>query len=676
MAAELYPTSDPGAANRLGLIAEGTTRKVGQPFFDSLVHCLAEVLRADFAMVARLTDGSPGRAHTLAYWANGGLARSFAYDLKGTPCEQVLGRRVCSYPEGVQKSFPDDAILRDLQIEAYVGIPLVDSQGNSLGLMSALFLRKLNDLENEVADVQNTLRIFAARATAELERLQSEHQLRITQFMVDSAHLPVYRIDTGGCIRYANRSACVSLGYTEEELLGLSIWQIDPSVSAVGWQSMLHDLQELGIHELESIHERKDGSRFPVRVQASLMEYEGESYLAAFVHDLTRRKELEHLLDQSRRMESLGRLAGGIAHDFNNLLTAIIGYGELARQQARPGSSMRKRLDKLCMAAGSGARLTSQLLAFSRKRVLRSDTVDLNQLLSDTMDLLQPLLGEGLELVLDLAGDLGYVRGEAGQIEQVLVNLALNSRDAMPDGGTLRMATYNQSGDQAERQAAPHVVIEVSDDGDGIAPEHIPRIFEPFYTTKDQGHGTGLGLATCYAVMQQHRGRVELSSQLGRGTTVRLLFPRTDARLEAVVAPTNNATAAGNETILIVEDLEMLRTLAETQLSKLGYRVLTAVDGVEALELSRSYEGPIALLMTDVVMPRMGGCALSACMLEERPQLKVLYCSGYTRDAIVENGVLDPEAAFIQKPFTLKTLAARIRALLDKSGGLLELPHA
>jgi signal transduction histidine kinase len=383
------------------------------------------------------------------------------------------------------------------------------------------------------------------------------------------------------------------------------------------------------------------------------------------------REALRAKLDQAQKMESIGRLAGGVAHDFNNLLTAILCYAELGMLRAND-PRMKDYLQQIVDAAGRGARLTGQLLAFARRQVLEPRVIDLNELTSHAADMLRRLIGEDVELVWIPGRALGRVKADPGQIEQILVNLVVNARDALPGGGRLTIETDNatltadQAGERAEVTPGEYVMLAVTDTGAGIAPETLAMIFEPFFTTKEAGKGTGLGLATCYGIVKQHRGHIAVSSEPGRGTTFRVYLPRVlEPPAQREPRPEPGEAATGSETILVVEDYPPIRAMVREILSSLGYHVLTASDGEDALRASRAHDGIVHLLVTDVVMPRLGGKDLAVILGKERPGLRVLYTSGYTEDAIVQHGVLKPGVAFIAKPYRPGDIADKVRAVLD-----------
>lgn len=390
--------------------------------------------------------------------------------------------------------------------------------------------------------------------------------------------------------------------------------------------------------------------------------------------DVTERRQLEAQLNQAQKMEAIGQLAGGIAHDFNNLLTAILGYSELLAPVVKGNERHRKDLEQIRKAAGRATKLTSQLLAFSRRQILQPAVIDLNGLVSDVASLLDRLIGEDIELSLDLDPSLGRTKADPGQIEQVIVNLAVNARDAMPSGGTLSIQTANidvddqffrRHGFTNESGATRFVVLSVSDTGTGIDPAVLKHIFEPFFTTKPKGKGTGLGLATVYGIVKQSGGSIWVYSEPGQGTTFKMYMPRTDQPVEADIAAAPRTPLTGSETILLVEDEEAVRLLSRALLERQGYRVLEAGDAEEATRVAGAEPGAIDLLVTDVVMPGLSGPELFQRLSPVRPSMRVLYLSGYTDEAIVKRGVLKPGTPFLQKPFTATALSIKVRELLD-----------
>ena len=383
------------------------------------------------------------------------------------------------------------------------------------------------------------------------------------------------------------------------------------------------------------------------------------------------RDRTEVTLRQSQRLESVGRLAGGVAHDFNNVLTAIFGYADLVAEEMPPGSPIRADLQEIRKAAERASGLTRQLLAFSRQQVLQPLVLSLNDVIVNLDKMLQRLIGADVELRCSLAAGLGNVRADPGQIEQVIVNLVVNARDAMPRGGKLTIETANAELSQQYAEmhqpviSGRYVMLAATDTGSGMTPEIKARLFEPFFTTKEPGKGTGLGLATVYGIVKQSGGYIWVYSEPGHGATFKIYLPRVDEAAVELVEHEVIGGVTGTETILLAEDDGVLRPLAKTLLEKHGYNVLAAANAQEALELLAGHDGPLHLLITDIVMPGTSGRELARRLADLRPDTRVLYISGYTDDAIVRHGMLEPGLHFLQKPFTPATLAEKVRAVLD-----------
>jgi PAS domain S-box-containing protein len=426
----------------------------------------------------------------------------------------------------------------------------------------------------------------------------------------------------------------------------------------------------------ESAMRHRDGHEIPVlKTVVAHRRQDGQAeYISTVARDIRERKQLEAQLLQAQKMESIGRLAGGVAHDFNNMLTAIIGYTELAKAQLPDDHAVQQDLDNVNDAARRSAALTRQLLAFARKQVISPRAVDLNDLIGRIDTMLNRLLGEDIRLITKRTTGLAPVLIDPGQFEQVLMNLAVNARDAMPHGGTLTVETADAHLDEGWCQHHPgatpgdYGLVRVGDTGVGMSPEVMAHLFEPFFTTKPSGEGTGLGLAMCYGIVKQSGGTIWVSSEPGRGTTFDIYLPRFGGAPTADGWRPASAPAvknAGHETILLVEDEAVVRDLAYRALSACGYRILTAVDGPDAVEIARNHHGSIDLVLSDVVMPHMGVAELSTKLRQHRPRVRLLFMSGYSETAVHSHGVIQAGAGLIEKPFTPESLARQVREALD-----------
>jgi two-component system cell cycle sensor histidine kinase/response regulator CckA len=464
------------------------------------------------------------------------------------------------------------------------------------------------------------------------------------------------------------------LGYTLEELRSTSAFeQIHPDDRAQV-QAAAKEAVEGEARSIEYRMRHKDGNwRILESTASTIRDIHGNVEKLVIVNrDISERRLLETQIRQGQKMEAVGRLSGGIAHDFNNLLGVIIGYGEMLQEGIPADDSRRMCIDEILGAGRRAASLTRQLLAFSRQQVLEPRVLDLKEVITDTEKMLQRVIGEDIELRTAYALDLGRVKADQGQIEQVILNMAVNARDAMPNGGKLSIEAANAEMTAADirRYSYPvkpgeYVLLTISDTGTGMDAATRAHIFEPFFTTKEKGKGTGLGLATAYGVVKQSDGYIEVESELGSGTTFKIYLPKVEAPLHVESDHEHMpSSAGGDETILLVEDETKLRDLAGTILGSLGYRVLMASDGVEACELSQAYAEQVDLLLTDVVMPRMNGRETAERLGQERPGIKVLYMSGYTGQGVGQ-GVLPEGCYFLAKPFTREKLATKVREVLE-----------
>jgi len=568
---------------------------------------------------------------------------------RSEPCEHcpIVETLRTGEPRHAEMTFPDGRAL------FMRGYPVRDSRGEITGV------------------VEVTLDITARRRAQEALRSREEYFRSLIENISDI----VLVLNADETIRYASPSVERVLGYKPEELVGTNhneyVHPEDVARFAGVMTEAMRSTTEMPIIEFRARH--KNGTwRLLEGVGKNLLWNPAVEGFVASARDVTERKQLEDQLRQSQRIQAVGKLAGGVAHDFNNLLTAIMGYSDLLLARAGQESPLRKEVLEIRKAGERATMLTRQLLAFSRRQVLQPKVMDLNATVADLHPMLCRLIGEDIDLVTVLMPALGRVRADPGQIEQVVINLAVNARDAMPNGGKLTIETANVTLDEAYARQhvsvhpGPYVLLAVSDTGCGMDAETQSHLFEPFFTTKEHGKGTGLGLSTVYGIVRQSGGYIWVYSERGRGTTVKIYLPRVE---EALARTDSTAARAGpthgTETVLVVEDEEEVRGLVCEILRANGYTVLEAAHTAEALEICRQNKDAIHLMITDVVMPTMSGRELAERIAVLCPTTKVLYMSGYTENAIVHHGVLDEGTDFLQKPFAPDTLARKVRDILD-----------
>jgi two-component system, cell cycle sensor histidine kinase and response regulator CckA len=505
---------------------------------------------------------------------------------------------------------------------------------------------------------------------------RAEEQLRVQLSALQAAANAIFMTDPQGQIVWVNAAFTVATGYALEEAIGR---RLDFLASETAAPELIAGIQATitggEVWHGELMNRRKNGTEFPGDLTVTPVRDE-QGVLTHFVgimQDVSQQHRLQEQLLQAQKMEAVGRLAGGVAHDFNNILTAVLGYSELLLQRSSPSDPLHRHADEIRKSAERAAALTQQLLAFSRRQPVQLRVLNLNELVADLNKMLRRLVGENIRMVTVCSPDLDHVRADAGQLQQIIMNLVVNARDAMPDGGTLTLQTANVQFDETyvrsypEVAAGDYVMLAISDTGVGMTAEVKEHLFEPFFTTKGIGGGTGLGLAMCYGIVKQSGGHINVYSEPGQGTAFRIYLPRVTDTVER--APRHGPQAEiprGTETILIVEDEPEVRALAVLVLRELGYRVIEAANGEEALQLTAvSDQQPIHLMVTDVVMPRLGGPHLAEALASRHPETKVLFISGYPDETITQHGTVPSNLAFLAKPFTPSALARRVREVLD-----------
>ena len=517
----------------------------------------------------------------------------------------------------------------------------------------------------------------------EIERRQSEEDLRRSEekyrVLVNQVPAVVYKGYLDWSLDCFDDKIEKITGYSKEDFNSRRVTWLD-LIFPEDVEQARKRFAEAGPNDRFCVNEcrilKKSGEVCWVQVRNQIIDDSAGNpdYISGVFFDITERKQLEEQLAHAQKMEAVGLLAGGIAHDFNNLLSAIMGYSEIMMLDLDVNEPLYQFAEEVMKAAEQGAALTNKLLAFSRKQIMQPRLINLNTIVADMDKMLRRLLGEDLDLVTYYAENLDLVKADPGQIEQILMNLAVNARDAMPDGGKLTIETGNINLDEsyaqrhAEVTSGPYVMMAVTDNGAGMDVERLSHIFEPFFTTKECGKGTGLGLAMVYGIVKQSGGHIWVYSEPGRGTTFKVYFPRAGEASLPLAPPRPRAPlfpSSGKETILLVEDDTVLQGLVARALRKYGYTVWEAANGIEALAICEKEKGPIHLLLTDVVMPQMGGRELAERLIQSRPEIKVLYMSGYTTNAVVHHGVLDAGINFVQKPVKILSLIQKVREVLE-----------
>jgi PAS domain S-box-containing protein len=524
------------------------------------------------------------------------------------------------------------------------------------------------DAQGRLVELQSVGRDVTERRLALDALRESEERYRT---LVENAPeaITMLDLDTGKFCE-VNDNAARMFGIDRERLLELGPVDMSPprqpdgTPSEEGAQARLREVAVGGTPVFEWTHRTADGETFPCEVRLVRLPSSSRRLVRGSLTNIAERKRLEAELRQAHKMEAIGHLAGGIAHDFNNLLTAILGNLEISMDRLGAETPVARQLSEIRKAADRAAALTRQLLAFSRKQIVQRRVLNANAVIEDLSRMLRRLIGEDIDLVTHLDPRLNSIEADPGQIEQLIMNLAVNARDAMPEGGTLTIRTRDLSEGAAEPPLDVCVVIEVSDTGTGIEPELLPKVFEPFFTTKEPGKGTGLGLSTVYGIVKQNAGNVHVDSTPGAGATFKVYWPACAPQPESEAGSEENL-CAGTETILLVEDEQTVREVAREALFDYGYNLLEARDGSDALRVSNSFSGPIDLVVTDVVMPGVGGRDLARRLAASRPGTRILFISGYSGE-LAEPDLADFGAAFLPKPYTPQVLATTIRKILDR----------
>ena len=660
----------------LGIARDVSDRKKAEETLRDQEQMLQLTLSASPVAISYVEDGK-------LTWTNQAMANMFGYSKE----EEYIGKKAKDFYASEDEYL---RIRRIFQQSVNQG-ELVETEAkfkrhNGSVFYGQLKITALNATDHRKSSISSIADITERkRAQEALRRSRARYRMLFEQWqriaelyrtLLDASPDPIVVYDIEGIPTYLNSAFTNVFGRTIEELQGKRI-DFVPDENWPETYRMIDDvLHGRSFSNVETKRYNNEGNIIDVSISGAAYFDEHGKVAGSVIQlrDITEYKRMEEQLRQAAKMEAIGKLAGGVAHDFNNLLTAMMGYSHMLMRQLPDDGPQQDTIARIIRATERAADVTRKLLAFGRKQLLEVKTIDLNSLIRDLEHMLQGLMGEHIDLVTRLEADLGCVKADPGQIEQIILNLVVNARDAMPGGGRLSIETSNvTSGDQLGRSEVwstmgPHVMVSVSDTGLGMNSETMSKIFDPFFTTKDKGVGTGLGLSTVYGIVKQHNGQIIVDSKPGKGTTFNVFLPRIEEQAEATEeAVIFRQQPLGTETVLVVEDEAIVRDLACEMLGMLGYHTLMACHPKEALELCRHHTGHIDLVLTDVVLPEMDGKSMFNEIAFHRPGIKALFMSGYTDNAIGRHGVLEQGMHFMPKPFSVDTLARKVREVLDLS---------
>ncbi len=656
----------------------------GKRFYQAIIRDIreriemVEKLRETVATLNAVVEASPAAIVALTPDGRVTLWNRAAEKIFGYRAEEVLG---CPLPDHGITSLEDRRRVQSALLAGEAIRPIECRLGrkDKTTVEVSLSAAPLRDADGKVAGMLGIMVDIT-------ERKRNEREQKLLSDTIAASLNEIYLFDAGTLrFRYVNQGALNNLGYTLAEMQSMTPLDIAPEFDSQRLEEVVQPLRtgEVKVQVFETTHRRADGSQYPVEVHLQLFDHEGERVFLAMILDITERRRAEEALRrseeqllQSQKLEGVGRLAGGVAHDFNNYLTVINGYCDMLLETLPSRSALHEQITRIRRAGEQAAVLTRQLLAFSRRQVLKPRLLNLNEVVADVQRMLQRMIGEDIELALMLDPALGAIMADPAQMGQVLMNLLVNARDAMPQGGKIVIETANVDLDETyaqrhpEVKPGPYVMLAVTDSGAGMDAETQQHIFEPFFTTKKSGEGTGLGLATVYGIVRQSGGWGGVYSEPGRGTTFKLHFPRIGSAAQALVEPDPVLEVRkGAETVLVVEDQAEVRMLTSLVLREAGYRVLEAASGEEALAYFQPGHPPIDLLFTDVVMTGMNGRDLAARVAKLSPSTRVLYTSGYTANVIAHRGVLDAGTEYRPQPCTPTRVLSKVREVLDRAPG-------
>lgn len=659
----------------LKTLATSFAHLAGRGFFEAVCRHIGTTLGVDCVFVGQFNAGA-NTVSVLGGFARGEAMGDLTYALQGTPCNNVVGQLACVYPAGVRAKFPNDHLLVQMGIEGYLGAPIFDKHHQPIGILVALHSQPLSDSQSLV-DLFNT---FLDRVAAEMQRGKVQAALEKSEARQDkmAANIAdvIVIIDQAGRNQYKSPNIEKWFGWRPEEVVGTSAFDNVHPDDRERMREFFGALQrEAGATGTTECRYRcKDGSYRWIEFSGiNLLHDPDIQGILGNYRDSSERKRLEEQFRQSQKMEAIGQLAGGVAHDFNNILAAMLMVLEMQRNNANLDPETKQDLGELEVQARRAASLTRQLLLFSRRSVMETRVVDLNAVVANLLKMLGRLLGEHIALGFEPGKQLPLVEADVGMLEQVLMNLAVNARDAMPEGGRITLATTRLEFSakavalNPERCRGQFVCLAVSDTGCGMDAATKKRVFEPFFTTKEGSKGTGLGLATVHGIVAQHRGWVEVESEVGQGTTFRVYLPASTQQALPAGPARSEAVPRGTETLLVVEDETGVRHLLVRTLRNLGYRVHEAADGREATMLWQAHGREIDLLFTDILMPQgISGLDLAERLKAEKPSLRIVISSGYSAETAKIERLTSLGAVSLPKPYPVSLLGKTVRQCLDQ----------
>jgi PAS domain S-box-containing protein len=646
----------------------------GQQFFDAIVIKLYRVLNADYTFIGELTKNKKA-VQTLSICIDGKIAENFTYDLSDTPCENVVGQSVCSYPKDVAKLFSKDKLLYQMGVEGYVGVPLFNKKNDPAGILVALYR---TPVEN-ISFAESFLQLVATRAAVEIERTHMEEVLRISENRFRDISLSladwIWETDEDSKFTYISQSIKDALGYSPEELIGKTPFDLMPEDESIRIKEIVTKLisKAENIKDLENWNVHKEGRKlFMLTNGIPIIDSNGKiKGYRGINKNITSQRKLEAQLRQAQKMESIGTLAGGIAHDFNNILFPILGHTEMLLEDVPEDSPFQDSLKAICTSALRARDLVKQILTFSRQEKNELKLLKIQPIIKEALKLIRSSIPTTIEIKHDIHADCGVIKADPTQIHQIIMNLTTNAYHAMEKtGGQLKVALKEIKFSKydvidPDMLPGPYACITVSDTGKGIDKKLTGKIFDPFYTTKEKGKGTGMGLSVVHGIVISMNGAIKVNSQPGKGTKFNVYLPVEKTFSETQGIKPTAKTQGGTEQILLVDDEEAILTMGKKILERLGYQVTSHTSSIEALEAFRVNPDKFDLVVTDMAMPNMPGDKLAVDLVKIRSDIPILLCTGFSETMSEEKAASLGIKGFLLKPIVINDLAQKIREVLD-----------